>query len=568
MAGEQYPRRFIKSADMLDSWAAIESYFDALRDRPIDTVEQLEAWLIDYSELAAAISEVGTDRHVKMTCQTDDPAREAAFLDFVENIDPKCKPRAHELDVRYAQSPVASALPAERYGVLDRSIRADVELFREENVPLETEDAKLKQRYQKVSGAQSVTFDGREQTLQQLALYAEDTDRAKRQAAWEVEAKRRLEDADRLQDIFDEMIQIRDRIARQAGCENHCTYAFKAKQRFDYTPDDCVAFHDAVARAVVPALRAIQKQRQGALGLAELRPWDMSVDVRGREPLRPFATVEELCEKVTRVFDRVDPELGTQFRDMRDRGYLDLESRKGKAPGGYQASYDESRHPFIFMNAVGVQRDVRTMVHEGGHAFHSYACRHDPLLSYRSSPIEFAEVASFGMELLAMDFLDEFYDEQEHARATRTQLEGIVAIFPWVATIDAFQHFLYRNPNHTRDQREAHWLELLDRFGGIADYSGYEDVRATLWQRQLHLFEVPFYYIEYGIAKLGALQVWRNALADRAAATGQYRSALALGGSRPLPELFEAAGARFDFSYDTLAPLIDAISERLAVLPM
>jgi oligoendopeptidase F len=268
------------------------------------------------------------------------------------------------------------------------------------------------------------------------------------------------------------------------------------------------------------------------------------------------------------VFHRVDPELGAQFDDMRGKGYLDLESRKGKAPGGYQSTYEESRHPFIFMNAVGVQRDVRTLIHEGGHAFHCYAARHDPLLIYRSSPIEFAEVASFGMEMLALDYLGEFYTGEDLARAKRTHLEGIIALFPWVATIDAFQHFLYTHPDHTRDERKAYWLDLRERFGGIVDYSGYEDAYAYGWQRQLHLFEVPFYYIEYSIAKLGALQVWRNATIDREEATRTYRRALGLGGRRPLPELFETAGARFDFSYDTLAPLIDMLMTELDELPL
>jgi oligoendopeptidase F len=267
------------------------------------------------------------------------------------------------------------------------------------------------------------------------------------------------------------------------------------------------------------------------------------------------------------VFHQVDAELGAQFDDMNSRGYLDLDSRKGKAPGGYQSTYEASRHPFIFMNAVGVQRDVRTLIHEGGHAFHCYAARHDPLLPYRSSPIEFAEVASFGMEMLALEYLDEFYNPEELARAKRSQLEGIIALFPWVATVDAFQHFLYTHPDHSRDERRAHWLALRDRFGGIVDYSGYEDALALNWQRQLHLFEVPFYYIEYGIAKLGALQVWRNATTDRKQATNLYRQALSLGGSRPLPKLFEAAGAKFDFSHDTMAPLIDLITSELANLP-
>lgn len=564
---QEFPRRFVAEGEALDDWSRIEPYFDRLRDRPIDTPAALEKWLVDYGELMACIAEVGTDRYVRMTCQTDDPARKAAYLDFIENIDPKCKPRCHELNVRYAEASAARGLPRQRYHVLDRSIRARVELFREQNVPLQTEEAKLEQRYQEISGAQTVQFDGREQTLQQLALYAERTERDIRQAAWETEANRRLQDAEALEDLFDEMIKLRTRIARNADCADYRDYAFKSKLRFDYTPQDCLAFHEAVEKTVVPLLRDLQRARKKALGLDVLRPWDLAVDVRSRPPLRPFQTAAELCGKASHVFHDVDAELGKQFDEMVRRGYLDLESRKGKAPGGYQSTYEESRHPFIFMNAVGVQRDVRTLIHEGGHAFHQVACREEPLLAYRSSPIEFAEVASFGMELLAYDFLGHFYSDGELARARRAQVEGIVALFPWVATIDAFQHFLYTHPDHTRQQRREEWLRLHQRFGGIADYSGYEQALAYAWQRQLHLFEVPFYYIEYGIAKLGALQVWRNATRDRRDATQKYRAALALGGSRPLPELFETAGAKFDFSERTIAPVVDMLRAELAKLP-
>ena len=563
----EFPRRFVTTGEALDRWETIEPYFDRLDARDIGTVETLETWLVDYSELTACIDEIGTDRHVKMTCQTDDPVRKAAFFDFIENIDPACKPRAHALNVKYTNTPAASKLNQDRFGVLDRSIRAGVEIFREENVPLQTEEAKLEQQYQEISGAMTVQFDGKEQTLQQLALYAERTDRKIRRQAWEIEADRRLQDRDKLEDLFDQLIKLRHKMALNAGCKEFREYAFRAKQRFDYTPEDCIAFHEAVERAVVPLFRAMQGQRKEALGVDSLRPWDSSVDVQGRPPLRPFQSADELCDKASRVFHRVDPELARQFEDMRAKNYLDLESRKGKAPGGYQATYDESRHPFIFMNAVGVQGDVSTLIHEGGHAFHSYACRHDALLPYRSSPIEFAEVASFGMEMLAMVHLDEFFAGDDLARAKRSQLEGIIGLFPWVATIDAFQHFLYLNPDHSRDERRAHWLSLRDRFGGIADYSGYEEALAFAWHRQLHLFEVPFYYIEYGIAKLGALQVWRNAQSDPQKAVKMYRKALALGGSRPLPELFETAGARFDFSYNTLAPLMELLQQELEKLP-
>jgi oligoendopeptidase F len=564
MAEREFPRRFVKADDALNTWEQIAPYFDRLRDGAVETPPALEQWLLDYSELAAAVAEVGTDRYVKMTCQTDDAARKQAFLDFVENIEPNWKVRADELNKKYTQAPAAKDLPRQRYYVFDRSVRAAVELFRPDNVPLQTEETKLEQQYQEISGSQSVQFDGKEQTLQQLALYAERVDRDVRQAAWEAEWARRLQDAEKLEGIFDQLLRLRHKMARNADCLDYRQYAFKAKQRFDYTPEDCLAFHDAVERAVVPAMRDLQRRRKDALQVDRLRPWDLAVDVKGRPPLRPFKTAEELCGKVSRVFHRIDPVLGGQFDDMQAKQYLDLESRKGKAPGGYQSTYEEGRHPFIFMNAVGVQRDVSTLIHEGGHAFHCVAARNEPLLMYRSSPIEFAEVASMGMEMLAMDCLDEFYEGDALKRAKRSEVEGVINLFPWVAAIDAFQHWIYTHPEHGRDQRTAQWVSLLDRFGGITDFTGYEAARASRWHKQLHLFEVPFYYIEYAIAQLGALQVWCNAKKDRGTATSQYRKALALGGTRPLPELFAAAGARFDFSYDTLAPLIETLQNELS----
>ena len=566
MASSEFPRQFVRATDRLSDWSRIQPYFEDLLARPIEKLEQLNAWLVDWSELAACIDEVGTDRYVKMTCQTSDPEYEKAYLTFVEQIEPKCKPMWHRLETRYVASPAVDALPRARFEVFNRSVRNRVELYREENVALEVEEAKLEQKHHKISGAMTVEYEGKEQTLQQLARYLEGTDRCIRRQTWELGTKRRLQDAEALEDIFDELLGLRHRMARNAGLADYRAYAFRAKERFDYTPEDCITFHEAIEKACVPLVRDFQEKRQAALGLEELRPWDLSVDVKGRPPLAPFETIGELIDKCAAVFERVDPELGEQFRQMAGRDDLDLESRKGKAPGGYQSTYHESRRPFIFMNAVGIQRDVRTLIHEGGHAFHALACRHDPLLHYRNAPIEFAEVASMGMEMLAYEHFDVFYSGSDLVRAKRQQLEGIVAIFPWVATIDAFQHWMYTHPEHTRAERRDRWLALHDRFGGIEQYNGYEEGLARSWQKQLHLFQVPFYYVEYAIAQLGALQIWLNANDDRGQAVRDYRRALPLGGSRPLPELFQAANTRFDFSIDTLGPLMDATQRELQAL--
>jgi len=562
-----FPRRFVPAAADMGNWADIEPLFDELDGRPIDSVALLEQWLLAWSELAACISEEGTKRYVTMTCQTDDAQKERAHLHFVERISPRCKPRWDRLRQRFVASPARAKLDRDRHLVYDRSVASAVELFREANVPLQTADEKLDQQYQKICGAMTVHYDGKEQTLQQMGRYLHEPDRHIRQEAWEAMVRRRLADREAIDDIFDPMIELRNRIALNADLANFRDYQFNAYERFDYTPADCFAFHAAIERLVTPAVRQLQQDRCRTLNVGALRPWDLAVDPHNHPPLKPFATSSELTDKCIRVFGRLDPVLGGQFERMVRAGWLDLDSRKGKAPGGYQSTFDESRRPFIFMNAVGLHRDVETLLHEGGHAFHALACRDEPLLAYRGCGMEMAEVASMGMELLAFDFLDEFYGAEDLARARREKFEDVLTLFPWIATIDAFQHWLYTHPGHSRDERTACWLSLVGRFGGIEDWSGREPARQAQWQRQLHLFSVPFYYIEYGIAQIGALQLWRNARADRADALGRYRQALALGGSRPLPQLWAAAGLTFDFSESTLRPLIELVRTELAKLP-
>ncbi|MCB9839055.1 MAG: M3 family oligoendopeptidase [Phycisphaeraceae bacterium] len=550
-------------------WSEVEPLVTALLQRPIGSPDDLERWLVDRSELDAACSEARADLYIAMTCRTDDQAAAGAWTTYIEETAPRLKPAAYELDNRQAALCDEFRLDAQRYAVIERETKADVELFRPENVPLETELAKLDQEYDAISGAMTVEFDGKERTLPEMARFGEETDRAVRERAWRAVAERRQIDRDRINGVFDRMIALRDRLAYNAGFSDYVAYAYRAKHRFDYGPAQCEAFHDAIERAVVPLVRSIDADRKAELGVGTLRPWDLGVDIRGRAPLRPFDGGEQLYDRTHRVFERMDPSLGSMFATLGAGGQLDLDSRKGKAPGGYQYMRDRSRKPFIFMNAAGLHGDVRTMVHEAGHAFHSLLCRDEPLLHYRHSPIEFAEVASMTMELLTMPEWDEFYPSEEDAgRARREQLEGVVLLLPWIATIDAFQHWLYRNPEHTRDERTSAWIGLVDRFGRGVSWEGLEDFRACLWQRQGHLFGSPFYYVEYGIAQLGALQLWLMSLEHgRPAAIKAYERALALGGSRPLPELFEAAGIEFNFSAPIVERLVGAVRSALDELP-
>lgn len=589
------------SVDATD-FAQIEPYFRSLLDREIGSRPALERWILDRSDLSAACSEAKADLYITMTCNTDDKSVTASYLRYVEEVAPRLTPLAFELDNRLVELDAKFPMEPARYGVLIRGTKADVELYRPENVPIETQLAKLSQQYDAIQGAMTVQFEGIEQTPPQMARYQEFTDRSVRESAWRAVADRRALDVDAINAIYDEMITLRQQTGVNSGFPNYVGYAFKSKHRFDYGVEHCRQFHAGVEKAIVPFVRSLDRERQRLLGVDKLRPWDLSVDVRGRQPLKPFSGGKQLVEKTLVSLERLDPRLAQMFASMGTGAErvgrpvkgapgsgsasvnFDLDSRKGKAPGGYQYMRDRSKRPFIFMNSAGLHKDVETMVHEAGHAFHSLLCLDEPLVEYRTAPMEFCEVASMAMELLTMRhwgpvqlndttsthlLSDPFYTKQEDfRRACRQQLKRSTLILPWIATIDAFQHWVYSNPTHTRDQRSAEWLSLDARFGNAISWDGIEAFKPTIWQRQLHLFGSPFYYIEYGIAQLGALQLWLHSIEKgEASAIDHYMKALRLGGSKPLPELFAAAGLQFDFGPDIILRLVDRVAKELDKLP-
>jgi oligoendopeptidase F len=564
------PKRSFVPHDLdVADWSQIDPLGRQLLDRAIDSPGELERWLLDASELVSVIDEYGSRRYIDKSCHTDDKQIEQRFLHFVEQIEPKFKTLMFELQKKYLAQPHRAKLTDRRYQMLARHWQAEVEIFRDENVPLETQVTKLVNEYDKICGAMIVNFRGKDYTMQQMSRFLEEPDRDTRKQAWETSAQRRLADREKVEQLFESILPLRQTIARNAGFNDYRAYTWKALKRFDYTPDDCIRFADTIEKTCVPLMRQLDEERARDLRLDALRPWDLSVDPKNRPPLRPFpeSDIDGFISKTKSIFERLSPQLADDFDSLRRRNNLDLGSRKGKQPGGYQSTLEECREPFIFMNAAGVQRDVETLLHEGGHAFHSIAARGEPLVFLRHGPMEFNEVASMSMELFGVDHLDVFYDDADAARAKRVHFEGIIRILPWIATIDMFQHWIYTHPGHSRDQRAKHWVSLMDRFGSRVDWSGWEHAREAWWQRQLHLFHVPFYYVEYGIAQLGALQLWRNAKRDLRGALESYRAALQLGGTRPLPELFDAAGIKFDFSERTLRPLMDEIGEELKGLP-
>lgn len=557
------PRHFIGETLELKNWDSVKPYYDDLLNRPLNNADDLRHWLTDRSELESYLSENFAWRYIRMTCDTANETLVQELNFFIEQIQPAMTEYGNDLDLKAVNSPYLSQLTDAGFDVMVRGMKKAIEIFRDENIPLQTEMQTEERKYGAIIGAMTVAIDGRELTLPEASDLLQSTDRVVRETAWRKIWERRYKDHDALDQLFDRLIALRHRVAVNAGFANFRDYSFAALGRFDYTPQDCFDFHESVADAVVPLLNELADGRKQALGVDVLRPWDDKVDLAGRPPLRPFATGAELLEKTIACFDRLDKSLGNDLRIMRAMGHLDLESRKGKAPGGYNYPLEEIGVPFIFMNATSSLRDLVTMVHEGGHAVHSFLTRDLPLKAFRNPPMEVAELASMSMELLTMDHWDVFFDNpDELRRAKRQHLESIIETLPWVATIDKFQHWVYENPpgsrsTHTVGERRENWLRIYSQFTDtLTDWSGVVSYKEYLWQRQLHLFDVPFYYIEYGIAQLGAIGVWRNYRRDPRAGLQGYKAALQLGYKAPIRDIYAAANVPFDFSREHIRELM------------
>lgn len=550
---QDFPRRYLpRDFDCADA-AAAAARFDELERRPLPDLPALQRWLADFDELATALDEARSLRQVASTRHTDDPAVQEAFRSFVERMDPLVSERSVRLESRLLDSPHHARLDPALHGEFLASLAMRRRLFRPENIPLEVEETGLTTDYQKIYGATTIEFEGKTHTLPQMALYSDDLDRRRRESAWRAGEQRIARDGEDYEKLLDRLVELRTRMARNAGCRDYVEYRFLQFRR-PYSPEDCRRFHDSVEKHVIPLLRAQQAERRKKLGLASLRPWDLQVDLQGRPPLRPFRDDRHLIDLVRTALEQVDAEFGRRVAWMDESGMLDLGTRKGKAPGGYMCTMNERRVPFIFMNAAGLQKDVNTLLHECGHAFHSFETRHHDLCFNRGYPIEFAEVASMSMELVGLDRIG--YSPEDKRRACLEHLESVVRILAWVATIDSFQLDFYARPAHTRDERRAIWLKAFRRFRGDVDYAGLEEAEAGRWRLQPHIYANALYYIEYAIAQLGALQVWRNCRKDPARGIQAYRNGLRLGFTRPLPQLFEAAGAHFDFSEKTVGELM------------
>ncbi|HEX6193814.1 MAG TPA: M3 family oligoendopeptidase [Chitinophagaceae bacterium] len=562
---KKLPRHFLPPDFAIKNWETLEPYFKMLDERAIESTQDLEQWLKDASELEAVISEDACWRQIRMTCDTESKELEQAFNFFMMEIQPRIQPYSDKLNRKLIESPFTKELDPKKYFTYLRNVRKNIDLFREANIPIQAELNVMQQQFGVIAGKMTVTVNDQEYTLQQAAKFLEDPDRRLREEVYRKINERRLQDKNELDNLFSTLLEKRNQVARNAGFENFRDFRFVELGRFDYSKEDCFQFHEAVKLHVMPLVDQIYSIKRKKLGLDALRPWDIEAEPEGIQPLRPFSTGEELTEKTIACFNQLRPFFGDCLRKMKAMGHLDLESRKGKAPGGYNCPLAESGAPFIFMNAAGQFDDVTTMVHEGGHAVHSFLSHDLELNGFKDYPTEIAEVASMAMELFSMDHWQVFFNgKEELTRAKEQQLERVITIFPWIATIDKFQHWIYENPGHTAKERASRWVEILDEFSSPeVDFSGLEAFRQYAWQRQLHLFEVPFYYIEYGIAQLGAIGLWQQYKKDPEAAINNYITALDLGGTVTLPELFKAAGLQFDFSPAHISELMKFVRQEL-----
>ena len=560
-------RKFVPEKLIIDSWNKLKFLFDNLVERKISSATELEKWMLDQSELTAVLEEEYSWRCIKMNIDTTDKELAKRFSFWIKEILPNTTPYSNKLNVKLVENPYLKELDQEKYQIYLRGVKKQIEIFRDENIPLFTTMEEKQQEYGSIVAKRSIEVDGETITMQKALLLLKSPDRNKREKIYNKISNRRLQDVNVLDNLFDELIVLRQKIAGNAGFDNYRDYMFAKMGRFDYMPKDCFNFHDSIKQEIVPIRDILEEKRKNKLGYDNYKPWDTQVDVDGLAPLKPFEGGEELTDLSVECFNRLRPYFGECLSIMKEMKHLDLESKEGKAPGGFLSPLDEIGVPFIYMNAVGSQRDIVTMVHEGGHAIHSFLSRDLSLTEFKEPPSEVAELASMSMELLTMDHWDVFYtDDNDLKRAKLEQLETILYDLPFCMMIDKFQHWIYTN-NYTAQQRKEKWNELQSSFSSpIVDWRGYENIRANSWQGTLHLYEVPFYFIEYGMAQLGALAMWRSHKQLGEQGLDNYMDALKLGYTKTIGEIYETAGIKFDFSASYVKELADFIKEELEKL--
>lgn len=562
---QKIPRHFIPQTFTLQQWEELQPYFEQLIQRDIQNESEFQQWLHDLSEIQAVISEEACWKQIKMTCDTENKALEEDFNHFCLHIEPHIKPYADALNKKLLASPFIASLTGSANEIYLRGVRKEIELFREENIPLQADLSVLAQQYGVITGKMSVYVQGTEYTLQQAAKFLMQSDRSLRESVYHQVNERRKQDEETLNTLMNDLVRKRHQVALNAGFENYRDYKFKELGRFDYGVQECYQFHEAIKTYITPVVEQLYEHKRLQLALDTLKPYDIDAEPEGQQPLEPFKQGDELMSKSIEVFSKLNPYFGDCLKTMQRMKHVDLDSRKGKAPGGYNCPLAETGAPFIFMNAAGTADDVVTMMHEGGHALHSFLSHELALSAYKEYPMEMAELASMSMELFSMEEWQTFYpNPSELKRAKMEELERALSIFPWIATIDKFQYWMYTHPEHSNEERTAAWLAIHKEFAPAnISWDGLEMYRAMLWQKQLHLFEVPFYYIEYGIAQLGALAMWKQYAQDKEGTLNRYMQALSKGNTLPLPELYQTAGIAFDFSPNYVKQLLEFVQTKM-----
>ncbi|AWN22364.1 oligoendopeptidase F [Deinococcus irradiatisoli] len=547
-------------------WAHYAPRFETLSQAEL-TPAGVPSWLMDWSAVSQELSQVEAVLSLRADLNTADAQAQSELADFRAEVSPHA--RRAEQALRRKLLSLPDYTPAPDFALAYRRMRDEAAFYCEANAELLVKHAAQMQRHAAITGAQLVTFEGASLTVPEAESLLGSADRVRREQVWQAMAAAQGEVRPALNALMLELIATRRQLALNAGLDEYRTYIWKQLDRVDYTPQDCLDFHAAVLSEVVPLAGELMRGKARQLGLGSLRPWDYSrrtsLDAQGRPPLRPFQTAGELEGIAQRVFDALDPELGAQFGVMR-AGLLDLASRPNKMSHAYCQSLQVLGTPFIVMNVVGTSSDLSVLLHEMGHAFHFFAsARAQPLIWNRWSPIEFVEVPSMAMEYLALPYLGAAYLPTELERVRREQLEGSILFLPWAAQMDAFQHWLYTEtgPDVAVADLDAKWLELDRAFHPWLDWSGLDEgVRAGGWQ-YYHIFHTPFYYLEYAMCSLGALDVWRQAQDDLPATLARYKAALSLGNTVSVPELYRAVGSEFRFDGERLRRMVAFVTAQL-----
>jgi oligoendopeptidase F len=565
---QQNRNGFIPKHFQLNTWEELQPFFDELLHRHIQSLPELEQWIMDKNQLDMALGEAMSWRYINITVDSTDTEAANAYNYAVEHLAPNISSYEFRLDQKLIESPWLHLLDHDRFFIYLRSTKNAVQLFREANIPLATDIQLKSKEYVKIFSEMTIGYNGQQMTLQKATALLEETDREARELIYHQIHQRILQDKDSFEDLFDALLQKRHQMALNAGFDNFRDYKFNALGRFDYSVADCLHFHDAIEQEILPIVNNLNSHRKKMLGLEQLRPWDLFVDPSGDKPLRPFQAIPELVSKVIRCLSELHPSFGVYLAKMNELGHLDLDSRPGKRPGGYNMPLMATGVPFIFMNATNSFSDLRTFMHESGHAVHSFLTRHYPLKTAKRVPSEVAELAAMTMELLSMEHWDIFFPNPEELRRAKiAQLEFVLKVLPWIATIDKFQHWIYQHPHHTPNERKQAWMQILRQFSSDeverTDMEGYSEY---LWHKQLHIFEVPFYYIEYGMAQLGAIAIWKQYRENPEQTIANFISALKLGYTRPIGEIYQAAGIPFDFSRENVKALGDFVREELNLL--